>query len=105
MATPVFNQNPTVQNRPMGRKDAQSNLIPGSFTDLAFQGAYTSTFLTYRGYARPGASVDNPVWQIAKLTYDMSNNLTSITWPQDTNGNASSDYQFVWSSRTGYTYS
>lgn len=105
MSTPVYNQMPTVQNRPMGRLDAQSRVIPNSFGDMAFQGDYSGTNLIYKGFARPGSSTTSAVWQIAKLTYDGSNNLLSITWPQDASGHASNDYQFQWSIRTGYTYS
>jgi len=96
---------PTVQNRPMGRLDAQGRVIPDSFDDLAFQGQYSGTNLIYKGFARPGASTTTPVWQIAFMTYDGSGNLLTITWPQDVNGHASNDYQFQWSLRATYTYS
>lgn len=105
MSAPVYDQSPTVGNRPFGRIDANGRVIPDSFTDETFRGAYTGTNLTYKGFARPGSSTDAPVWQIAKLTYDGSNNLLSILWPHDTNGHASNDYQFVWGSHAGYTYS
>lgn len=105
MSTPVFNQSPTVKNRPCGRKDAQSNLIPSSFDDMAFQGVYAGTNLTYKCFARPGSLITDPVWQIAHCTYDGSNNLISITWPQDVNGHASNDYQFIQANFAGYTYS
>lgn len=105
MTTPVYNQTPNVGNRPVARKDAQGNLIPQSFDDQAFQGDYTGTNLIYKGFARPGASTTTAVWQIAKMTYDGSNNLTAITWPQNTSGAASNDYQFQWSLRATYTYS
>ncbi len=105
MSVPVYNQNPFVKNRPVARKDAQGNIIPGSFDDEAFQGEYTGTNLIYKGFARPGASTTTAVWQIAKMTYDGSNNLTSVIWPQDPNGHASNDYQFQWSLRATYTYS
>lgn len=105
MSVPVFNQTPNVQNRPIARKDAQGNLIPGSFDDEAFRGEYSGTNLIYKGFARTGALTSAAVWQIAFLTYDGSNNLLSITWPQDTNGHASNDYQFVWDNRATYTYS
>lgn len=105
MSTPVYNQSPTVRNRPMGRKDAQGNVIPGSFDDMAFRGQYTGTNLIYKGFARPGAAEGDDVWQLAFCTYDGSNNLVSITWPQDPNGNASNDYQFSWTDRASYTYS
>lgn len=105
MSTPVFNQSPTVKNRPMARKDAQGNIIPSSFDDEAFRGEYLGMNLIYKGFARPGASEGSLVWKLSKMTYDGSNNLTSITWPQDTNGHASNDYQFSWTLRASYTYS
>lgn len=107
MSTPVYNQAPTTQNRPMARLDGQGRPIPSSFNDLAFQGDYgmSGNNLIYKGLARPGASSSAAVWQIALLTYDMSNNLTSITWPHDANGKANNDFQFIWDNRSGYTYS
>ena len=100
----VYNQNPNVKNRPIGRQDAQGNIIPGSFDDLSFRGQYTGTNLTYKGFARPGASEGALVWQIAFMTYDGANNLLSIMWPEDSNGNANNDYQFSWTNRATYTY-
>jgi YD repeat-containing protein len=102
---PVFIPQPNLANRPVGYKDAQGNLIPDSFSDEAFQGQYSGTNLIYKGFARPGSSTSAAVWQIAYLTYDGSNNLISVTWPQNANGVASNDYQFIWSSRSSYTYS
>ena len=92
-------------NRPFGKLDAQGRLIPESFGDMAFLGAYVGTNLIYKGFARPGTAAAAAKWQIAKLTYDISNNLTAVQWPQDAAGNASSDYQFQWTARAGYTYS
>lgn len=105
MSVPVYNQNPYVGNRPIGRKDAQGNIIPGSFEDEAFQGEYSGANLIYKGFARPGSSVNSPVWQIAFLTYDGLNNILSITWPQNAFGAATNDYEFVWANRASYTYS
>lgn len=101
----VFIPMPTLRNRPVGFKDAQGNIIPESFSDEAFRGEYSGTNLIYKGFARPGAAEADLVWQIAKLAYDGSNNLTSITWPQNANAHASNDYEFSWTSRATYTYS
>ncbi len=101
----VYNQQPTVKNRPMGRKDAQGNVIPGSYTDMAFRGSYTGENLIYKGFARPGSAEGDLVWQIALCAYDGDDNLVSVTWPQDDNGNANNDYQFSWTARATYTYS
>ena len=93
-----------VGNRPLGLKDAQGNLMQRSYDDLAFQGEYSGTDLIYKGFARPGVSTGDSVWQIAKCTYDASHNLLTVTWPEDPNGNASNDFQFIWTSRGTYTY-
>ena len=107
MATPVYNQQPYVKNRPCSRKDAQGNVIPSTFTDLAFQGIYDdSNNLIYKGFARVGSiTFAASVWQIAQLNYDDSNNLISVLWPQDSNSNASSEYEFIFDDYTDYTYS
>lgn len=105
MSTPVFNQSPFIQNRPLARKDAQGNIIPGSFDDMSFRGEYTGTDLIYKGFARPGSAEGSLVWQIAKMSYDGSHNLLTILWPQDANAHANTDYQFSWTLRATYTYS
>lgn len=88
------------------KEDAQGNVIQESyFADMEFRGDYTGTNLIYKGYARPGAAEGDTVWQIALLAYDGSDNLTSIKWPQDSNGNASSEFIFEWDERASYTYS
>lgn len=105
MSAPVFVPQPNLANRPLGLKDAQGNIIQRSYDDMAFRGEYSGTNLIYKGFARQGASESALVWQIAKCAYDGSNNLTSITWPQDSNGHASNDFQFSWTNRASYTYS
>jgi hypothetical protein len=91
--------------RPIGQVDAQLRLNQDSYLYLAFQGDYLlGTNLIYKGFARPGASIDAPVWQIAFITYDASNNITSIQWPLTPAGVASNDFIFTWSARAGYTY-
>ena len=93
-----------IPNRPVGYLDSQGRVIPDSFNDIAFQGEYTGTNLIYKGHSRPGSSTASAVWQIAKLSYDGSNNLLTIKWPEDANGHASNDYAFVWDNRATYTY-
>ena len=105
MSTPVYNQTPTVGSRPIGYKDAQGTIIPDSYGYLAFRGEYDgSNNLIYKGFARPGSVTSAAVWQIAKLTYDGSGNITSILWPENTLGKASNDFMFEWDLRATYTY-
>jgi hypothetical protein len=95
---------PATNNRPCGRLDAQGRLIYDSVDDTAFQGEYSAGLLIYAGFAKPGANTGDAVWKIQQLNYTTSN-LTSILWPEDANGNASNDYEFVWDDRATYTYS
>ena len=105
MSTPTSPQ-PALNYRPIGFKDAQSNLNQQSFNYLAFQGDDSSgTTLTYKGWARPGSSTSAAVWQIQKLTYDASGNVLTITWPENALGAATADFIFAWSDRANYTYS
>jgi len=101
-------------SRPVGLQDTNYQVDQNTFSDEAFRGEYSGTNLIYKGFARPGAALDEPVWQIAFLTYDGSNNVTSIQWPlrkedpydsssADTNA-ASNDYEFIWDDRASYTY-
>ncbi len=94
-----------IANRPYVMTDSQLREIYDSVDYLARQLDYDgSNNLIYSGAARPGASTGAPKWQICKLTYDVSNNLTSITWPINSSGAVSSDFEFIWTSRAGYTY-
>jgi hypothetical protein len=94
----------TRANTPTLKRNANEQLAQNSYGEQAFRGEYTGTSLIYRGLARPGAIETDSVWQIAKFTYDVANNVTKIEWPENPNGTGSSEYRFDWSSRAGYTY-
>jgi len=59
----------------------------------------------YIGKAKVGTLDAEDKWQISLQTYDANNNVTHRTWPQNDEGNASSEFEFVWNDRAGYTYS
>lgn len=87
------------------KHDAQGNLIQDSYVgDMTFRGEYTGDNLIYKGYSRPGADEGDAVWQLALIAYSGSN-ITSIKWPQASNGSASSEFNFSWTDRATYTYS
>ncbi len=93
------------KNYPYIKTDANGRDIQDSSGDMAFRGDYVGgNNLIYKGFARPGSATSSPVWQLALLAYS-SDNLVSITWPQDANGNASSNYEFIYDNRASYTYS
>ena len=85
--------------------DANRNPLQESYLgDMTFRGEYSGSNLIYKGLARPGSAEGDLVWQIAKITYSGSN-ITEIKWPEDSNGNASSEFIFSWTDRATYTYS
>ena len=90
--------------RPSTLLDPQGNLLPQALGSYAFRGDYTGTNLIYKGYAKIGADTGASVWQIAFLTYDGANNVVSIQWPINANGQVSGDFEFVWNNRAAYTY-
>jgi hypothetical protein len=59
----------------------------------------------YVGRAKVGILTSETKWQIMFIEYDGNNAITSITWPQDSDGIASSNYEFEWDERTNYTFS
>lgn len=58
-----------------------------------------SNNVVYVGRAFPGAADSEAKWQIYKMAYDTSNNLTKLRWA---NGDDKMDK--VWDSRSTYTY-
>lgn len=54
----------------------------------------------YVGWAEPGANTADPVWRIMKQTFNGTNQVTNITWP-----NASTGFGFIWDNRVSLSYS
>ena len=59
----------------------------------------------YIGKAVVGTLTSEPRWQVSFQVYDANDAITSRTWAQNNEGNASSDYEFVWDDRLSLTYS
>lgn len=93
-------------NRPF--KYAESNrripLVQDSETAVQSQNDANGNSVYY-GRAKAGTATSEDKWQIRFITYDANQGITSITWPQNDEGNASTDYEFVWDDRAGYTFS
>ena len=90
---------------PSLKRDANNQIIQESYLgDMKFRAEYSGGNLIYKGYARPGASTAESVWQISFLTYSGSD-VTQVDWPQDANGVASSDFKFAWDDRATYNFS
>ena len=85
--------------------DNYGNVLQQSYDEKTFRGEYdVSNNLIYAGFALPGADTSVRVWQLKKLTYDGSNNLLTIVWPEY-NNQATIEYNFAWDDRASYTYS
>lgn len=92
-------------NRPRALIDTDGRAIDHTYYDEEFRGDYLAgTNLIYKGFARPGSPTTEPVWQIAYMTYDANDNITSIQWPRNSAGAVSNDYEFIWDNRAAYTY-
>ncbi len=93
------------KNRPNVSFDPNYVYIQDSALDESFRGDYTGNNLIYKGFAQPGATESDNVWQLAKLAYDGAGNVLSIKFPQNAQGVATNDYVYNWTGRAGYTYS
>lgn len=52
----------------------------------------------FLGRAKVGTAESEDKWQIRFTEYGANQGVTSVTWPQDSDGNASNDFLFVWTS-------
>ena len=81
--------------------------IDGQYRRLSLP-LHRTTFIDYLGGTnpiyicaaepRPGLALTDPVWQIAKLTFDGNNNVTNVQW-----ANGSLAYAFKASDRANTT--
>jgi hypothetical protein len=87
------------QNRPFkfGERDRRELIVQDSEVSLVSIND-TSGNPIFLGRAKAGEPLTDDKWQIRKLAYDTSEGVTRVTWPQDSDGNASTDYEFIWSS-------
>lgn len=93
-------------NRPFkyGERDRREFIVQDSEVAVRAENDANGNPIYY-GRAKIGTLDGEVKWQIRFIEYDGNQSITSITWPQDTNGNASSDYEFEWDQRASYTYS
>ena len=57
----------------------------------------------FLGRSIVGRDLSADKWQIRFIEYDSNQGVTRVTWPQNDEGNASTDYEFVWSSFSALT--
>ena len=98
--------NKAVQNRPFkfGSRDRREFIVGDAEVEIRVQNDASGNPLYY-GRAKANSAEGDEVWQISFHAWDATNSLTSRTWPQNSEGNASTEYEFSWTARAGYTYS
>ena len=93
------------QNRPFkfGQKDRREFIVMDSEVEIRAQNDASGNPL-YIGRAKAGTADDETGWQISFHAWDANNSLTSRTWPQNSEGSPSTEYEFTWDDRAGYVY-
>ena len=91
--------NRAVQNRPMkfGERDRREFIVQDSEVSIIAVNN-TAGSPIFLGRAKVGVLESEEKWQIRKITYDDNEGVTRIEWAQNDEGNASSEYEFAWSS-------
>lgn len=99
--------NRATANRPFkfGARDRREFIVSNGEVAIRAQNDANGNVL-YLGKAKVGALTSAAVWQISFHVWDANNSLTSQTWAQNLDeGNASSEYEFVWDDRLALTFS
>lgn len=91
-------------NRPYkyGEKDRREFIVQDSEVALSAIND-TNGNPVFLGRAKVGVAQSEAKWQIRKITYDSAESPTRVQWPQNDEGNASSDYEFIWNADTDLT--
>ena len=87
-----------VTNRPikLGAGDRQERIVQDSETALRVIND-TNGNAIFLGRATVGSEPARPRWQIRKMVYDSNSAVISMLWPEDSENNASNDFEFYWS--------
>lgn len=95
----------SAQNRPFkyGERDRREFIVQDSEVMLRAQNDANGNPI-YLGRAKAGTSEGELKWQIRFITYDGNEGITDIDWPQNDEGNPSTDFEFSWTARASYTY-
>lgn len=87
-----------------GTKDRREFIVQDSEVALRAQNDANGNPI-YLGRAKVGTLNGEVKWQIRFIVYDGNQGVTSVTWPQNDEGNASAEFEFEWDERATYTYS
>jgi len=93
------------QNRPFsfGDRDRRTYITYKSEMEIRCQNDANGNPI-YIGRAKAGTAESDSTWQISFHTWDANDSLLTKQWPLNSEGAASTDYEFVWDDRATYTY-
>lgn len=57
----------------------------------------------FLGRAKTGTSTSIAKWQIRYIEYDSNQGVIRVTWPENDEANASTDYEFIWTTVSDLT--
>lgn len=92
-------------NRPLkyGSKDRREFIVEDQEVALQAENDANGNPI-FLGRAKVGTLTSESKWQIRFITYDANQSPVSVEWPENDEGNASAEYEFVWDDRGTYTY-
>lgn len=95
----------SLDGREHGKFGKAGHVMTGGL-EKTMQQDYSGTNMIYAGIADIGSATSSAVWQIKKMSYDGSNNLTSVTWAYTTNANGIKEAlsNQIWDNRAALTY-
>lgn len=96
----------STQNRPFkfGERDRRVFIVENSEVALRAENDSNGNPI-FLGRAKVGTLDSNSKWQIRAIAYDAEQGVTDVTWPQNDEGNASSEFEFIWDDRAILTFS
>jgi hypothetical protein len=96
--------NRAVTNRPLkfGERDRREFIVQDSEVSMVAINN-TDGSPIFLGRAKIGTALSAEKWQIAKITYDENDGVTRMQWPENDEGAASAEYEFVWSDVSNLT--
>lgn len=84
-------------NRPFkfGPKDRREFIVQDSEVSMVAINN-TGGCPIFLGRAKAGEPLDEAKWQIRKITYGSNDGVTRVEWPQNSESNASTNFEFIW---------
>lgn len=95
-----------MSNRPLkwGPLDRREYIVSNGEVAIQIENDASGNAI-YIGRAKAGTLTTEDKWQISYQTYDANDALLTKEWPENSEGNASTEYEFIWDDRAGYTFS